>query len=99
VTVLSVNLLEHGLDLIRISYIDLVNRDTKLVLGIFGAKINNQRIERLQALGVGQGQMDSPLRELVSACASNTSCKRVALAIFCHCSFKPCFDCMVQRLS
>jgi hypothetical protein len=90
-------LLEHGLDLIGISYIDLVNRDAKLVFGILGAEINDQRIERFQALGVGQGQMDSSLRELVSACASDTICKPVALAIFVITILS--HDCIVQRSS
>ena len=83
-TMLGIDFLEHGLDLIGASYIDFVNGDAQLVLGILGAQINDEGIERIQVVGVCQGEMDALLRKLMSACGANSRIDTVALDLSLH---------------
>jgi hypothetical protein len=63
--VLFVNLLEHGFNLVGGADVDLVDGDAELVLCVFGLEVFYDCVHGVEVGGVGQGEMDAMLCELV----------------------------------
>lgn len=72
VTVLFVNLLEHGFNLISRADVDLVDRNAEPVLGVLGLQLCDKRVHCVQVGRVGQGEVDAVLGELAcTGCADS----------------------------
>jgi hypothetical protein len=64
-TVLFVDLLEHGFDLVGGSDVDLVDGNAELVLCVFGLEVFYDCVHGVEVGRVSQGEVDAMLCELV----------------------------------
>lgn len=62
---LLLNLLEHGLDLLGRTDVDLVDRDTELVFCMPRLKIFEDSVHGVEVAGISQSKMDTMLRKLI----------------------------------